>query len=171
MHTIYACMQHLLHKSHQLALQSHQHQHQPPFNGQSALSLVASVQNIELDVSTKTTYYSSSTTHSSTHTIEVNISNLEPYALYTCCVGGIDSDSAVGEVNCTTFRTPVSLMGGKHYGNLLIITHKYYYIMLMRESMSYQNAHTKMITLYPGALSFPSSTCLSIHTRIAYVQG
>lgn len=48
---------------------------------------------------------------------ETTLHHLEPCALYTCCVAGIDTDGAIGEVNCTSFRTPTSIMDSKHYGN------------------------------------------------------
>ena len=38
---------------------------------------------------------------------------LQPCALYTCCVKGIDSNGAAGTGNCFSFRTPFSSMTGK----------------------------------------------------------
>jgi hypothetical protein len=40
---------------------------------------------------------------------------LKPCTLYFCCVGGIDSNGAIGAMNCTSFRPPFSPIGGKHY--------------------------------------------------------
>jgi hypothetical protein len=39
--------------------------------------------------------------------------DLKPCALYTCCVGGIDTNGANGAVKCISFRTPFSPIGGK----------------------------------------------------------
>lgn len=56
--------------------------------------------------------------------------SLQPCALYTCCVKGIDSNGAAGAVNCLSFRTPFSSMAGK------VVIHDLncmYTILLQRE--------------------------------------
>ena len=46
--------------------------------------------------------------HSRTITSATNttLRGLRPCDVYTCCVGGIDTNGAIGTVNCTSFRTP-----------------------------------------------------------------
>ena len=44
--------------------------------------------------------------------------SLQPCALYTCCVGGIDTNGVMGAVDCLTFRTPLTPIPGN--GNHLL---------------------------------------------------
>ena len=44
--------------------------------------------------------------------------SLQPCALYTCCVGGIDANGAMGAVDFLTFRTPFTPIPGN--GNHLL---------------------------------------------------
>ena len=52
--------------------------------------------------------------HSRTITPATNTTlyDLRPCDLYTCCVGGIDTNGAIGTVNCTSFRTPFTPIRG-----------------------------------------------------------
>ena len=52
--------------------------------------------------------------------------SLNSCALYTCCVGGIDTNGAIGAVDCTSFRTPFSPVVGK-YDFVMVISLIVYY--------------------------------------------
>ena len=55
--------------------------------------------------------------HNITHLVSSNnivLHGLNSCALYTCCVGGIDTNGAIGAVDCTSFRTPFSPVVGKY---------------------------------------------------------
>ena len=39
---------------------------------------------------------------------------LNPCASYTCCIGGIDTNGAIGAVDCISFQTPFSPIVGRY---------------------------------------------------------
>ena len=55
--------------------------------------------------------------HNITHLVSSNnivLHGLNPCTSYTCCVGGIDTNGALGAVDCTSFRTPFSPVVGRY---------------------------------------------------------